>query len=206
VTSAGRLAFTLFLLLVTGVRANSFPGPSLLPGQSLHGRFVQERHLSGLNAPLTTEGDFLLVPGKGLIWRSAKPFEAATIITPAGIRQIVNGTEVQSLSAARLPFLTRFYDMVGGALLGDWSALAKDFSIGKTGNAAAWRIALTPSRADDPVAGQLRSIVVTGGRLADLIEIHRANGDWERIQFLDLSSSTQALSNADAALLEGRGP
>ena len=53
-------------------------------GQVLRGHFVQERHLKGFNAPLRTEGSFVLAPGKGLIWRAEKPFAVTTVITAAG--------------------------------------------------------------------------------------------------------------------------
>jgi hypothetical protein len=199
-----RLALCLLLFLAPEARADALLGPNLPPGQSLHGRFLQQRHLTGLNSTLTTEGDFLLVPSKGLIWRSTKPFVTTTIITATGIRQLVNGNEVQRLAAARLPFIARLYDMLGGTLAGNWSAMTKDFKIEQTGSPAAWDAELTPARTDDALAGQLSSIKVTGGRLVDQIEIHRPNGDWEQIKFLDQSMSAAAPSDADAALLEDK--
>jgi hypothetical protein len=47
--------------------------PTLTPGQTLYGRFVQERYLRGLTAPLKTEGDFVVAPALGIIWRSEQP-------------------------------------------------------------------------------------------------------------------------------------
>ena len=76
-------------------------GPTLSPGQTLHGRFVQERHLQGLASTLKCSGTFVLAPGKGLIWRIEDPIQTTTVITPAGIRQIINGSEVQRIDAAQ---------------------------------------------------------------------------------------------------------
>ena len=103
-------------------------GPTLAPGVTLQGRFIQERQLKGLSSPLKSEGSFLLAPGKGLVWRTELPIQTVTVITPAEIRQIINGSEVQRVEAARVPFVSRFYDMLNGALLGDWSAMRHDFS------------------------------------------------------------------------------
>ena len=201
-----RLAAMALLLAAAVARADAPQAQGLKPGEYLHGDYTQERHLIGLAAPMVAEGNFALAPGKGLIWRSTKPFDTIVVITSAGIRQIVGGTEVQRLSATRLPFLTRFYGMVGGALIGDWSAVAKDFNLAQTTDAGTWHIVLTPLKPDDLVAGQLASIAVTGARFATEIEIHRTNGDWERIRILDAAASSDALPQAEAELFADKSP
>jgi hypothetical protein len=176
-------------------------GPTLAPGQTLHGRFVQARNLKGISSTLNSKGTFVLAPGRGLIWRIEDPIQTVTIITPAGIRQIINGSEVQSIEAAKVPFIAHFYDMLDGALMGDWTAMRHDFAVQTKGDRAAWRTVLTPVRPNDPIAGMLASIVITGGKMVDGVEINRANGDSERIGFLDQAVSGVALSGDDARLL-----
>jgi hypothetical protein len=154
-----------------------------------------------MDLPLHSEGRFLLAPDQGLIWRGETPFATVTVITPAGIVQSVNGAEVQRLPAARLPFVARFYQMLSGALGGDWSAMERDFHIDRQGDAQGWKIVLTPRQPEDPVAGQLASITVSGSRLADSVEIRRPNGDWETLAFHDQKLSDQPLSPEDASLL-----
>jgi hypothetical protein len=177
-------------------------GPTLAPGQTLHGRFVQTRNLKGISSTLKSEGTFVLAPGKGLIWRIEDPIQTVTIITPDGIRQIINGNEVQRIDAAKVPFISHFYDMLDGALMGDWTAMRHDFAVQTKGDRAAWRTFLTPVRPNDPIAGMLASILITGGKMVDGVEISRANGDSERIAFLDQTVSGVALSADDARLLE----
>jgi hypothetical protein len=177
-------------------------GPTLAPGQTLHGRFVQARNLKGISSTLKSEGSFVLAPGKGLIWRIEDPIQTITIITPAGIRQIINGNEVQRIDVAKVPFIAHFYDMLNGALMGDWTAMRRDFAVQTKGDRLAWRTLLTPVRPDDPIAGMLASIAITGGKMVDGVEISRANGDSERIGFLDQTVSGVALSGDDARLLE----
>jgi hypothetical protein len=167
----------------------------------LHGRFVQARNLKGISSTLKSNGTFVLAPGKGLIWRIEDPIQTITIITPAGIRQIINGNEVQTIEAAKVPFVAHFYDMLDGALMGDWTAMRHDFAVQTNGDRAAWRTLLTPVRPDDPIAGMLASIVITGGKMVDGVEISRKNGDSERIEFLDQAVSGVALSGDDALLL-----
>ena len=179
-------------------------GPTLAPGQTLHGRFTSERHLKGLASALKSEGNFILAPGKGLIWRIEQPIQTTTVITPAGIRQIINGNEVQHIDASRVPFISHFYDMLNGSLMGDWSAMRHDFAVHSTGDRNAWRTVLTPLRPDDPIAGMLSSIVISGGKMVDSVDINRANGDSEHMAFLDQTVSSAPLIADDARLLDSR--
>jgi hypothetical protein len=195
------LVLALVALMVVG-RAGFAQLPPLHAQEAIQGRFMQERHLAGLAAPLRTEGRFLLVAGKGLIWRGEKPFATVVVITPAGIVQIIDGREVQRLAAARLPFLARFYDMLSGALAGDWSAMDRDFAINRQGDGKNWKIVLRPLHADDPAAAQLQSITVRGAAFVEKAEIHRAGGDWEQVEFLDQARSSAPLAPEDARLFE----
>ncbi len=179
-------------------------GPSLEQGQTLRGRFVQTRNLKGIASTLKSDGTFVLAPGRGLIWRTEDPIHMITLISPAGIRQIVDGSEVQRIEAAKVPFIAHFYDMLNGALMGDWTAMRHDFSVETTGNRGAWRTLLTPLRPADPIAGILASIILTGGKMVDDVEIRRTNGDSERIAFLDQAVSSVALSGDDARLLNDK--
>lgn len=181
-------------------------GPTLTAGQTLHGRFVQQRHLQGLASTLKSSGTFVLAPGKGLIWRIEDPIETITVITPAGVRQIVNGSEVQHVDSAKVPFVAHFYDMLNGGLMGDWTAMRHDFAVKTTGDRAAWRTVLTPLHPDDPIAGMLASIVITGGKMVDGVDINRTNGDSEHMAFLDQTVSSAALSEDDARLLASKPP
>lgn len=181
--------------------AEAAPAPTLAAGQTLHGRFVQVRRLKGFASPLKSDGAFVLAPGRGLIWRIETPIKTTTVITPAGIRQIIDGDEVQHIDAAKAPFVAHFYDMLNGALLGNWEAMRHDFAVKTTGDRNAWRTILTPLRPDDPIAGMIASIVITGGKMVDAIEINRANGDSENMTFLDQTVSSTALTGDDARLL-----
>lgn len=185
-------------LLVTGSDAGT--AAILGPNQILAGRFVQERHLRGFDAPLRTEGNFILVPGRGLIWRAESPFAITTVITAAGLTQDAGGAETLRLSAARLPFLNRLYAMLLGALSGDWRGIEADFLVTRTGTDAAWDARLTPKAPID-AAIPFSAITLSGGRFVDRVRIEKPNGDVDAIGFLDQSVTTGRPRPEDEAAL-----
>lgn len=191
-------ALLLVLLLAvtaTGLRAE----PAMLKdGDVLRGHFVQERHMQGFANPIRSEGSFVVAPGRGLIWRAETPFAVITVVTPAGLVQSVEGTETTRLAAARLPFLTRLYDMMAGALGGDWRALEGVFAITRTTD----QITLVPSKPDDPTAAQIAQITARLGRFVEAVEIRKPGGDFDRLTFTAQSLNTRPLDAAEAAMLK----
>lgn len=203
---AFRLLLLVFLVAVSSTSgAEELRGAVLPPGASLRGRFIQERHLKGFATPLRTEGRFLLAPGRGLIWRAEKPFATVTVITPAGLLQMVDGAETTRLSATRLPFLSRFYDMLSGALSGDWMAMERDFQVTAGGNREAWSIELRPRRVDPSGAMPIEAMTIRGGAFAETVEIRKSGGDWERLTFLDQTLAAPPPSAEDARLFDAAG-
>lgn len=157
----------------------------LKPDEALRGKFLQERRLQGFDAPLKTEGSYLLSPASGLLWRAEKPFSVVTVINGDGLVQLANGQETLRLPAARLPFLSRLFAVFEGALLGDWRKLSDQFTVVQSGNERDWTLALTPLKSGDAEAMPIARINVTGGRFVQRVEIVRANGDTDRITFSD---------------------
>lgn len=199
-----RLLISLLLCLPFAAQAAG-PEGSLKDGQVLRGHFVQERHLQGFNAPLKSEGSFVLAPGQGLIWKAEKPFAVTTIISPAGLVQEVGGNQTMHLASSRLPFLSRLYDMLGGALGGDWRALEKDFQVAKSGDAKSWQVVLTPKAGSDPVSMPFRSIATKGSRFVDGVRIAKAEGDYDDLSFLDQALSDGPLSPEESTALAAAG-
>jgi hypothetical protein len=178
------------------------PIPTLAPGSTLYGRFSQEQHVQGLRAPLITEGDFVVAPARGIIWRSAQPVRSVTVITAAGMRRIVDDSEVQRLASAKAPAFAHLYELLDRAVVGDWSALQQDFAVQCTGDHQAWRATLTPLRAAGPLAARLKSVILTGDGRIDTVEINRGNGDSAHVAFLNQVVSNAPLAEPDAHLLD----
>jgi len=178
------------------------PTQSIAVGEVLRGRFVQERHLKGFNAPLRTEGHFVLAPGRGLIWRAEKPFAVTTVITANGLVQEVGGSETMRMPSSRLPFLSRLYDMLGGALAGDWRALETDFVVTRAGDDRHWQVDLTPRKADDPIAMPFHAITAQGSRFVETVAMVKPDGDADNLSFLDQALSSASLTAEEAAALD----
>lgn len=175
--------------------------PALTPGVTLYGRFVQERHLQGLAADLKTEGDFVVAPRLGIIWRTEQPVRSVTVITSQGIRRFVDGNEVQRFASAKVPAFAHLYDSLDRAMVGDWSALENDFTIACTGDRRAWRIVLTPKRSEGPPATRLAWVTLIGGGRIDTVDLIRASGDSDHVAFLNQVVTSAPPSGPDAVLL-----
>lgn len=198
--------FLLVLLCMLALPAHATgPTGGLAAGQVLRGRFVQERHLQGFAAPLKSEGQFVLVPGKGLIWRAEMPFAVTTVISAAGLVQTVDGKETMRLPSARLPFLARLYDMLGGALAGDWRALETDFTVARSGDGGAWQVVLTPRTGPDALTTPFRAITAQGGHFVDHVRLEKPDGDSDDLSFLEQGLSSNPLSADETAALDATG-
>jgi hypothetical protein len=194
------------LLLVAALAAPMFawaagPTQGLAPDDVLRGRFVQERQLSGFKTPLKSEGHFVLAPARGLIWDAEKPFAVTTVITPEGLAQNVNGGQTMRLDSAKIPFIGRLYDMLGGALAGDWSKMESDFTVTRTGTPEKWRVSMVP-RAADNIAMPFRSIDVSGGRYVDVIMLTKPDGDTDTLTLVDQAVAKAPLNPAEAAVFD----
>jgi hypothetical protein len=201
-----RRALLLAVAAPTAARAQEARPQVLREGQQLRGRFTQERRLQGFARPLRSEGDFLLLPGRGLIWRGTAPFASTLVITQGGILQLLDGREAMRLPASRAPGLGQFYQVLAGAMSGDPANLGQVFNVGWQADASQWQLTLTPRRADDPALASIASITVRGERLVDAVEVRKANGDADLMAFHDQQVGPAAPDAAEQALLSQLAP
>ena len=197
------LSLAVSLACSRALAQTSFHG--VAAGEVLRGRFAQQRTLQGFAHPLMSSGDFVLAPGRGLIWRTRLPFSIVTVITAAGLVQDVDGTETTHLTAARLPFIARLYDLLSHALAGDWHALDSQFQTTQQGSARQWQLQLVPHAGGDPHAMPFRAITLSGGRFLDTVRISRSDDDSDRLTFSDQTLG-RGLSEAEATLLRQAAP
>jgi hypothetical protein len=198
------------LLMVSPALADDLHlGAALKAGDVLRGHFVQERSLQGFQAPLKSEGSFVVAAGKGLIWKVEKPFATTTIITPSGLVQTAQGTETMRLPAAQIPFIARLYDMLSGTMTGDLSGLKAQFQVETSGSAEKWSLHLTPKEAvSGNAAGDAQNMPIqrmdlTGDHYVESVDIHRQSGDRDLLTFSDQQIDRQALSPEEQGLLTG---
>jgi hypothetical protein len=176
----------------------------LVKGQSLRGRFEQQRFLQGFQAPLKSSGTFVLSPGLGLIWKTETPFALTTVMSPAGLVQEVGGRETMRLPSARIPFMSKLYAMLGGALTGDWEGLSSAFNITRKAEGKGWRLKLEPMRADDP-SMPIRMMDLHGSRFLEDVDVVKPNGDHDRIVFLNQKLELASPTPEEAELLAKAG-
>lgn len=193
------------LLLVPACPAIAeVPATSLAAGEVLRGRFQQERFLTGLEAPLRSEGQFILAPNHGLIWRVEKPFSIITVITRAGMLQKAGDGQAVRLSAERLPFLTRLHDVLRGALAGDWNSLGPQFDMKRSGDDRRWQVELAPRKSND-ASMPFKIISLSGGRFVENVRLTKANGDVDTLRFTEQTLSKTPLTPEERQFLEHAG-
>jgi hypothetical protein len=105
-----------------------------------------------------------------------------------------------SLASARIPFMTKLYSMLSGALIGNWSDLESTFKIVRTGDAKKWELRFKPIAANDP-AMPIEAIVVSGRRLVEDVVVKRSDGDYDHLRFSGQSLETAAPTSDELALL-----
>jgi len=150
-------------------------------GQVLRGNFVEQHQVPGIDGPMQSTGHFVIAPDHGLIWSVEKPFPTSTIVTPSGSAQDIGGI------AVKLPIknLRHIYEMVGGALAGDWDKLESDFTLTRGGDRDHWQMILTPRSPEDGGKPKLpyTSITVSGGKFVENIAMMKGDGSYDTLNF-----------------------
>jgi hypothetical protein len=189
------LLIVVFLSFPLTARATEAPsGQVVIDAHSvLRGRFVEEHQINQTQAPMQTSGHFVVAPDHGLIWGIEKPFPTLTIITPNGATQDVGGI------ALKLPTknLHHIYDMVGGALAGDWKGLETEYNVKRDG-AAHWQMLLTP-RTQNKQTLPYATITVSGSRFVENIVMTKIDGASDSFEFSDEALSSAPLTAAENA-------
>ena len=166
---------------------------------------MQERILQGFNAPLKSEGSFVLAPGQGLIWRAEKPFASTTMMTERGLAQQSDGSTIVNLPSSRAPFMAGLYDMLSGALAGDWQALERDFVVEKSTVGGKWALQLTPKLRVTSDAMPIAEIKVAGAAFVEHVEIVKHGGDRDVLTFLDQQRVAAPLTAEEQKMLKATG-
>jgi hypothetical protein len=203
-----RLILTLLILAIPSSTFAAAPnGGQVIIGKEeiLRGHFVEERNLKGFTKPMKSVGHFVVAPARGLLWGVEKPLATVTVITPAGLAQSINGDKVINLPVQKMPFMLHLYDMLGGALAGNWQAMEKDFSVVRSGDSQNWRVVLTPREADNP-AMPFATITVSGSRFVEHVVLVKPHGDSDTITFLDQAIAPMPPSAAENAAFNSIHP
>lgn len=138
----------------------------------LRGEFVQEKFLRGLDAPLTSKGNFVLAKQQGLLWNLQAPLVRSYRITATGIAlRVADQWQLQTKQDAA----NRQSRLFLAVLAGDQQGLEEDFSFALSGDEHGWQLVLTPKAL---LLQQIfTQIVIKGADYVRSIELHETQGD-----------------------------
>jgi hypothetical protein len=122
--------------------------------------FTEARFSALLREPLIVSGTLGYLGPGSLERRVTSPYTETTTIRGDSVRIERDGEDTRTFGLKRVPELKGFVAAFSGLLAGDATELEQDFTLGATGDAAAWQLELTPK--DARARRRIRSLLVSG--------------------------------------------
>ena len=164
---------------------------------NVQGAFTQQRYLKSLAKPMTTNGQFVLIPKRGLLWHMQKPFENRLRVRADGIMQWNGKSWVaanQSKMNGQSQQIRLFLDLLGGNTQG----LEKQFDLQLSGSQQKWTLRLNPKTA---LMKQIfNHIEISGDSVVRRIELNEKQGDRTVMQFNQVQTGKELDAFAKQAL------
>lgn len=162
------------------------------------GRFDQTKQLAGMKKPLASQGRFCVVAGKGVLWRTIKPFPNTLRLTKDEIVHFQGERVAMRLDAKQEPTVRMINSVLFSMLSGDLGQLETLFEVDGSADAGSWKVAL---KARQPaLAKAIGAIALEGGAYVKTINIDEASGDHTVIVFSDIKSGEGSISAEEAKL------
>ena len=162
------------------------------------GRFDQTKQLAGIKKPLASQGRFCVVAGKGVLWRTLKPFPNTLRLTKDEIVHFQGERVAMRLEAKQEPTVRMINSVLFSLLSGDLGQLDTLFEVDGTAEASSWKVAL---RARQPaLAKAIGAISLDGGSYVKNIRIDEQSGDKTAIVFSEIKTGAGAMTGEEAAL------
>lgn len=163
----------------------------------LCGRFDQTKTLAGMKKPLLSNGRFCVVKGKGVLWRTLKPFPNTLRLTRDEIVQLQGERVAMRMDASSEPVVRTINSVLFSLLGGDLGPLDKLFEVDGTAGKDGWRVAL---KAREPaLAKAIGAISLEGGAYVQRIDMSEAAGDKTSIVFSAMQAGEGAMTAEEAA-------
>ena len=162
------------------------------------GRFDQTKKLAGMKKPLASHGRFCVVGGKGVMWRTLKPFPNTLRLTRDEIVAFQGERVSMRLDAKQEPTVRMINSVLFSLLSGELSQLETLFEVNGATDVNTWKVAL---KARQPaLAKAIGAISLEGGAYVKKILIDEASGDHTSIVFSDIKTGEGAITPEEAAL------
>jgi outer membrane lipoprotein-sorting protein len=162
------------------------------------GRFDQTKQLAGMKKPLASEGRFCVVAGKGVLWRTLKPFPSTLRLTRDEIVNYQGDRVAMRLDAKTEPTVRMINNVLFSLLAGDLGQLDALFDGDGTVDANGWTVALKPRQA--ALEKAIGTIKLEGGSYVKSIVMSEGSGDRTTIVFSAIQSGEAAMTMEEAAL------
>ena len=167
--------------------------------EQLCGRFEQTKQLAGMKKPLASTGRFCVVAGKGVLWRTLKPFPNTLRLKRDEIVHLQGERVAMRLDASQEPTVRMINGVLFSLLAGDLGQLESLFDVDGSVAEGGWKVAL---KARSPaLARAIGAISLEGGAYVRAIRMNEASGDKTDIVFSDIKTGPAALLPEEAALL-----
>ncbi|WP_105902246.1 outer membrane lipoprotein carrier protein LolA [Vibrio gangliei] len=164
----------------------------------VRGDFSQTRHMQMFDAPLTSQGQFLLSREHGLHWQQTTPFATTLILTQDSLSQQVGSEPAQVLKVSDNPMVFYFSHVFLSLFKGDTSQLTEQFTFEFQPQVnQAWQLRLLPKQA--PLDKVFKQIVIEGKQDIDGIELQEIRGDRTDITFSNQTHQPETLTAAEQA-------
>jgi len=163
----------------------------------LCGRFDQSKQLAGMKKPLLSNGRFCVVKGKGVLWRTLKPFPNTLRLTRDEIVHLQGDRVAMRMDAKNEPAVRTINSVLFSLLGGDLAQLDKLFEVDGAADKDSWQVAL---KAREPaLAKAIGAVNLEGGAYVKRIEMNEASGDKTSIVFSAMQAGESAMTSEEAA-------
>jgi outer membrane lipoprotein-sorting protein len=166
--------------------------------EQLCGRFEQTKQLAGMKKPLVSSGRFCVVAGKGVLWRTLKPFPNTLRLKRDEIVHMQGERVAMRLDASQEPTVRMINGVLFSLLAGDLSQLESLFEVDGSVTDSGWKVALKARSA--ALARAIGAISLDGGAYVRSIHMNEASGDKTDIVFSDIKTGPASLLPEEAAL------
>jgi outer membrane lipoprotein-sorting protein len=167
--------------------------------EQLCGRFEQSKQLAGMKKPLVSSGRFCVVAGKGVLWRTLKPFPNTLRLKRDEIVHLQGERVAMRLDASQEPTVRMINGVLFSLLAGDLGQLETLFEVDGSVTGSTWKVALKARSA--ALARAIGAISLDGAAYVRSIQMNEESGDKTSIVFSDIKTGPAALLPEEAALL-----
>ncbi|MGO2342618.1 LolA family protein [Vibrio litoralis] len=167
--------------------------------QVVRGDFTQTRHMQMFDAPLESQGQFLLSSQYGLWWQQTTPFPTSLVLTQDTLSQQVGSEPAQVVKVADNPMVFYFSHVFLSLFQGDTQTLQQQFDLKLSSNKSnQWVLSLTPKSA--PLNKVFSQINIEANEYINRIELIEIRGDRTDIEFSQQIHQPSDLSAAEQAI------